>query len=358
LSGTTSSAGIIIQVQQYTGVDTSGTNGSGAVGQAFGNYINATTIAPLNTNARNAIVGAALLRANPTGAALEASWVEDLNLGQTPAALPISAFIAHRLITTDNSFTTGMAVGTFSLAIEIVAAGSVQAFITPTDIANLQIWSRASDGVFQDAAKAVPCTTGTSVYTWDNMGNGAVASDFVNATALTRPVWHQGTGGGDFDRVICLGTSRLTNPFTGNPSANQPFTVIFIGTYTGGTSTDAPFVWNTSAAFQLGMIIAGSHPRCYAGTNVPSAQAFSSGIVIGGFNTDVNDYLYVNNRNTTASTAFGLNQFSNDAIIGENLGFGLIGSYYEVMIFNTILTTAQVCQIQNYAKNRYGFTSY
>ncbi len=358
MSGVVSAAGIIIQVQQYTGVNTSGANGSGAIGQVFGNYLAATTIAPLNANGLNAIVGAAVAKVNPTAAVLESGWTQDLNQAQTPVALPLGAFIAHRLATTDNSFDSGMAAVTFSLAMEIVAAASVQTFITPTDIAGLQVWSRASDGVFQDAAKAVPCTQGTSVYTWTNKGNGTVSSDFINATALTRPVWHQSTGPGDYDRIICTGTERLSNPMTGLVSASQPFTLIFIGTYTGGSSSDAPLIWNETAAVQLGVIVSGAHPRAYAGTSVASAQAFSVGIVVGGYNSNVGDYIYVNNRNTGTSTTFGVAQFSNSGLIGENLGFGLIGSYYEVMIFSDVLTTAQVCQIQNYAKNRYGFTSY
>jgi len=97
----------MIQVVQITNVNTSGTNGSGAVVQhltAITGLANptATLTAPVNTNGLNTIIGfAGCNGGNPFGATPESGWIELYDTGQ----LTLGACCVYQPNTLDNSVT-------------------------------------------------------------------------------------------------------------------------------------------------------------------------------------------------------------------------------------------------------------
>lgn len=100
------STGTDIRVVEFTGVDTSGTNGSGAIVQSVPNSgvgVNnpSVTLAALDASGNNAVSAVFGNNSNAFGGTAEASWVEDLDAGHgTPTA---GIYHTYRLATTDNT---------------------------------------------------------------------------------------------------------------------------------------------------------------------------------------------------------------------------------------------------------------
>lgn len=114
-----------IRVVEFTGVDTSGTNGSGAIVQSAVKTDNTAnpdvTLAALDASGNNAVSAVFGNGINPFAAGAEASWVEDLDTGYaTPA---IGMYHTYRLGTTDNTVVVTRGAAAFSgVAVEIKAA--------------------------------------------------------------------------------------------------------------------------------------------------------------------------------------------------------------------------------------------
>lgn len=115
--------GCIIRVIEFTGVDTSGSDGSGALVQT--NSTSNTSANPaLNLNAiassRNAVVGLSGNTLNPYGGVTETDWTEDQDVGHL---LPTTGgFTMYRLATSDNSLAITAANATWALVgVEIKA---------------------------------------------------------------------------------------------------------------------------------------------------------------------------------------------------------------------------------------------
>lgn len=121
--GANTCLGASLAVCQFTGVDTSGSNGSGAVVQAATNAANATanpnvTLAALDASALNAVFACFGKSTNPFSGVAEGGWTEDLDTGH---GIPASGFyLCHRLLTTDNTVVVTSASGDWGgIAIEI-----------------------------------------------------------------------------------------------------------------------------------------------------------------------------------------------------------------------------------------------
>ncbi len=350
VTGSGGQGGIIIQVQQYTNVATGGTNGSAALWQQLGILSNTVQIAPLNTNSRNAIVGASVIQSNPTGASLEAGWTQDLNTAQTPS-FSLGVFIAHRLATTDASFNSSMAGDVASIAMEIVSAYSTQTVALPSSIANLEIWSSTSGGVYQDAAKAVPCTNGTTAYTWDNQGNTAVVSDWIQATGALRPTYS--TGGQNGKPKLTFNNSKMSNT-CGNFA--QPFTSIFVATYSGNVGGAGVLLGDTIGLAAPSVIDPSAFGYIYMGSAVISGTIAvgATPFLIIGIPNGASSQMYTNTLPNLSGNPGALG-FTSPFYIGKHVAdaFYIIGDFYEQMFFSRVLTTAEICTIQIYVRQTY-----
>jgi len=108
--------GTCINVIQFTGVDTSGTNGSGAVVQSGAAGTPGITLAAISS-ARNAVLGASGSSGGTQDGVVESGWTNANNV----AASNCNQFSSYRLATTDNTYASGKA-GAASVALEIKAA--------------------------------------------------------------------------------------------------------------------------------------------------------------------------------------------------------------------------------------------
>lgn len=126
LSGSTSGYSICLSVCQFTGVATSGTNGSGAVVQSATALSSNVTLAAMNANGLNAIVGFTGSSSSLIDQTPKTSWFQDANFSGGGSLLVLfnSYGLSHRLATTDNVYASGANVGpTYrSIALEIAAA--------------------------------------------------------------------------------------------------------------------------------------------------------------------------------------------------------------------------------------------
>lgn len=348
-------SGVIIHVQEYTNVKQTGANGADAIYQSVAvRNANSVTIAPLNPNGLNVSVGVCVSNDSPATPVLESGWTQDLNQTQVPSS-SISAFIAHKLASTDASFTTSMTGVSTVAALEVVSANSsAPAIIQPSAIANLEIWVRSDTGVYQDAGKAVPCTNGTPLFTWDNMGNTAVVADFVQATLGSRPTYNTG-GGINGKPRISFSSSKMT--LTSGTFA-QPFTLIILANYTGNVGTFGTYFWSSDSGIEIGVDATTlNEPFVYAGvgrrgsipiTSTPSLQAYT----VNGATSSV----LINTIYCLEAGSVGAGALNVSLNIGGNVAstLFLIGDIYEVFMISRAATPAEMCQIQIYAKDRYG----
>ncbi len=359
---TPQNCGIIIHVQEYTNVNTSGTNGSGAINQFMATQINNSGLQPLNANSLNAAVGFSLRESTTTGATLEGSWTQDVNTGQN-STLTSAMFVAHRLATTDNTFTTLMSGSVLSIMLEIRSSNSgAMALLSPTTIADLAVYVNSSTGCYQDAAKAVPCTAnGDLVYTWDNQGNTALVLDWVQATSGSRPVYNVTGGVNGKPRITFDGTRLATLANVAN--FTQQFTSIMVLKVTGGAGGGPYLFSDSSNVIAMGVD--------YAGSNKTFIY-FNGSTALGSINTPASEYLlvtvangasseiYTNTVPNTLSANPGPGALSGTFYLARSVGGTafMIGDLYEQMFFSRALTPAEMCQIQNYAQGTYALTGW
>jgi hypothetical protein len=120
-----SQSGCMINVMQFSQVNTTGTNGSGAIVQSAtgGPTTGASltvTLAAFNVNAKNAGFVCIARNANPVGVTPEAGWAQDTSQAFTNLN-SYGLWNAHRLLCTDNtpSGTFSFSGGVVGIACEI-----------------------------------------------------------------------------------------------------------------------------------------------------------------------------------------------------------------------------------------------
>lgn len=354
------SRGSIIQVQQFQNVITTGSNGSDAVVQAMPSTGNTITLSALNTNGLNAIVGASV---SPVGAAAdgfaEAGWTQDLNYGQVPS-LGISSFVSHKTNSLDASYNSSMTNGTIhSIAMEIRAAKSIAYIQAPDTISSLAIWTRSDSGVYQDAAKTISCVTnGAPVYTWDNMGNTVLTTDFIQATGGLQPLYNV-TGGVNNRPRISFNSSRLT---LASGTISQPFTIVTIANCVTNVGGYSPYLWDSiGTSFLTVDGLLGNLPYVYAATlRYGTIAVNSTPVILTAVVNAANSALYTGRISNLAAGTVGtagvvVSVSTGGAIAGT---YFLVGDEYEIMVFSKALSIAEISQLMVYSKDRYASTNY
>jgi len=223
--------------------------------------------------------------------------------------------------------------------------------VIPSDVANLVAWFKSDMGTYQDAAKAVPCTEGTTVYTWANQVGGGF--DMVQANAARRPTWVY-TG-----PLYKPELQFITSDVLGSTHAliAQPITVFIAGKRTGFGGAPSCWMINGDAA---GCQIAHSSPNpapyIWAGGSV-----IQSAITIGTaplfmcaqFN-GASSFLRFNGA-ANASGSPGPNGVTNIHLMGDaGATYWLPGSIYEFLIYNRALTLTEIQSLEEYFGFRYG----
>lgn len=114
---------ICMSLVQFSGVDTSGTSGSGAIVQFTsdsGAGANpALTLGAINPSALNATIGFCGNDVVPFGGTVEAGWTEDLDTGASDTE-DLGLYISHKLLSTDATWTVTRGASSWGgIALEI-----------------------------------------------------------------------------------------------------------------------------------------------------------------------------------------------------------------------------------------------
>jgi len=242
---------------------------------------------------------------------------------------------------------------------------STNAFYAPSDFPSLTIWIKADEGVYQDAAKTVPCTNGTTVYTWADLKSGF---DLIQATAATRPQYVSAAVNGKPALLFNYVNKTCTLNST-HASIGQPFTICWVGQVLETTSAlagpsycmffngddNGPQVTyshgDTRASAGPWMFDVTGAPRnfwpsypffdnfCYASTVWNGASSLGRVTGIGG--------ACESSPGTWACRNFHL---MNDP---SNSQCAMHGYMAELCLFNTALTIPDLLNIESYFRDKY-----
>lgn len=229
------------------------------------------------------------------------------------------------------------------------------AVIYPSTISQLEIWSRSDLGVYQDAAKTNPCTDGTTVYTWDNMGNTALTADYIQATAGSRPTYNTAGGVNGLPRISF--NSDLLRLVSG--SFAQSYTIVIAGKYIGNVAGYAPLMWDDAVTSQVTIDNTNADKTyMYAGGATPTQGTLpwggNVGWVVAIFSAGASSLYTSGISNLSAAPAVGASAFGTASNIGGHSGGNyLIGDEYEVMLFSKALNATEITNLNAYLYSRY-----
>lgn len=120
---------VLINVTEFSNVDTSGVDGSGAIAQSGTASSNSSAnpslaLAAVNPNAKNAVIGFSSNEVNPYAATPEAGWTEYRDTGFAVGIYPCGEYITYQLLSTDSTIAISKAMATcwVLVGIEINAA--------------------------------------------------------------------------------------------------------------------------------------------------------------------------------------------------------------------------------------------
>ena len=224
----------------------------------------------------------------------------------------------------------------------------------PLTISLMEVWVKSDTGVYQDAGKTIPCTDGTTCAAWDNMGNGTVLTDFVQATAGKRPTFNT-AGGANGRPRLSFNASRMDITL----SILQPYTIAIAMKATSGSASPCSILWNAGgASVQFGFTTSAAlFPYVYAGGGFQPTSITSQGNVPGQIMALVKSagLSFIKSNSTKVNDITGGPTLSTPGLMGYASGgtFDVIGDVYEVMIWSKELSGAEETSVFNYLKTRY-----
>ncbi len=225
----------------------------------------------------------------------------------------------------------------------------------PSDLANLFVWLRADVGAFQDAAKAVPCTNNTPVYTWENYGSDP--SDFVQSSGGVQPVYF--SSGGVGGQPIITFTSDYLVSTTASIGTGTPVTGFVMLHPSSISGTGIAFGTNGGANFQM----ARSSALAYY------YRGGGGGEIVGNWQTArpsimsciayTTSYGWFDNgplgTPVPNGTNCGNNAISNLYVGRDSAGsYPFDGNYYEIILYDAQLSTTDIQQVRDYLFTRIG----
>lgn len=226
----------------------------------------------------------------------------------------------------------------------------------PLTISGLQFWVKADSGTFQDSAKTTPASSdGDVIGAWvDQSGKG---NDVTQATTPKKPTLRLNVLNGKpvarfdgtDDRLISSSFS-LAQPFTAfvvvKVSSGALVGGIFFDTF---TDTGLCAMWKASGSALF---------RMSGGITIQTAWNASWNIHNGFFDGASSDY-FINGSSAISGDAStnGLSGISIGDIRGNPNpilgGLKLDGDIAEILIYNSILSTADRQTIEDYLNGRY-----
>jgi hypothetical protein len=231
-----------------------------------------------------------------------------------------------------------------------------QAF-NPTGISGLQVWLDGSDVNGNHTSSVL--TNGNAINAWhDKSGNG---NDATAITAGRGGIYENNQANG-FSGITFTGLSQMEiNPSFSLGSTYSVF-VIYSSTLTGGWSQPAIINtnndWYIGSSFGQGYGSQGFATIGYTAGQVAGYNDFTQGgmamgaMISNGSTTTVD----INGVNYTTNGA--LNETVGNLLLGETLNGNnsLNGNIYEVLVYNTALSTSQQAQVNQYLAAKYGMS--
>ncbi len=225
----------------------------------------------------------------------------------------------------------------------------------PNSIAGLVHWAAGDGGVFQDAAKAVPCTDGTAVWTWQN--NGSSAADFVQATGARQPIWN--ASGSNAMPYITFSTDWLTSAAV---ATNFPVTFFFVAHCTSVDSGAGVIIGNNGTTFQISFTGGdGTTPYIYAGSstaNTTKMPGFPQVMAVVFDNSSPFCSAWVGTSTTAVPNGTNIGGLTavpvNLQLGGSSLGpYTFNGDFYEVLMYNSRLSSTDRNNVIAYLTAKY-----
>jgi hypothetical protein len=250
-------------------------------------------------------------------------------------------------------------------------------YFNPTDIDTCLLWLDGADTTTMTPSNP---SSGTSITSWrDKSSNGVVYSSGVipNYTAYTAgsPVYVTGGGlnfnpstpaGGTFTN----GVSQSLNAVGGFPLNGTGFTAFAIAKATGTmTSYNAYFTWASAVEFMSFDAFGGAPGAGYGSSlyldsgglnTVAASRTLGTSTQIQTLRSSPTGATFYVNGNLSNTTAFSYTQTGNSVasnfwVAGQAPGNRTFsGTIYELLLFNTALSTSQRQQIEGYLAQKWG----
>ena len=219
--------------------------------------------------------------------------------------------------------------------------GQIDTVITPTVVAGLIFWMDGAD----PAGTGVLPANGASITTWvDKSGNGK------NATVSTSPATYSLST----KSLVFTGAQYYTTPFTSVPTTISVFLVINLGS-PGYMDMMAGVLQVISTGYnQLVTIPGGSH--------VLNGAAMSQNTnILYNFTFDASSSAAIYYNGALSGTRNGSTSYSGNGsiVIGSSDGVHetYTGTISEILIYNSVLSTANRQKIEGYLAWKWGFAN-
>lgn len=233
----------------------------------------------------------------------------------------------------------------------------------PGQLTGLQVWYRASDGLWQESTRATPATANADpVGAWDDLsGNNR---HIIQATAGARPTLRTNVVNGQ--QIVRFDGSNDTLSVVSNlgMGSNIPFSLFIVFKTTTGSS-DAGLFGTTTTAGPSGNVFLINH---HAGTNVyfyiddaqPNYSLGTSSFFIVGATwdgtTNTNGIaMYKDGTSQGNTTATLQPSAGTNGHIGQSTTF-FNGDMAEIVLYNRVLSTAERQSVERYLGSRYAIT--
>ena len=234
----------------------------------------------------------------------------------------------------------GAAGGCGTVIIAYVMNGLTAATVTPTSTSGLIFWLDGAD----PAGTGVLPANGASVATWvDKSGNSK------NATASTAATYSLST-----KSLVFTGTQYYTTPFTTVPTTISVFLVINIAT--------SGYMDMMSGVLQVITTNYSQHLTIPGGSTVVDGTTMASATTLlynFTFDSSASAYMYYNGALTGTRNGSTTYTGNGTIVLGGSDGVHEMynGTISEILMYNSVLSTADRQKIEGYLAWKWGFAS-
>jgi len=225
--------------------------------------------------------------------------------------------------------------------------GSPVAPFSPNQLANLQIWYRGDKGI---------SLNGSTVSAWaDQSGVGDVHRNATQSTALNQPTYNASDPAYNGQATLSF-ASGSSNFMVASPFA----------TPVAGVTTTFMVMDSDMAAREFFLTTNGGNsietipPATYADNLGVNVSVTSPSVIIGVYrgSASSNSAIYVNSKSPLLTGNAGADISFNTIWLASNVGSGFFqnGRIAELIIYDRVLSSTELSQVQTYLSARYGIT--